>query len=394
MSLIALINFNIPYVFNYCRFVVDEKGLKMSKSLGNVVSPMDIIDGGSNQKESPAMGADTLRLWISGVDYTGDVCIGSNIIKQVSDSYRKLRNTLRYLIGNLNDFNLELNGIPLEELPSLDKYILGKLTSTVEEVEKGYESYQFYKVNSAITQFAVSDLSAFYLDIAKDRLYISSKNDKRRRSCQTVLFHLLDQMTLLLAPILPHMAEDVWQNIPFETEHSSVFEKGWISASNRFPSHENSFWDKIRLLRNDVNRCLELARQSKEAGAPQEVQVLIHSTDEEWSRALAAIQGDTDLLSPPKGTNGVDDLRFVLLTSQVHVVKSVEELGQSCPKYRIFEKDSESGASVGVTKASGHKCDRCWYYSPSVGHDTEHPEICPRCADAVRVDGYVVSDSE
>ena len=194
-------------------FVLDEKGYKMSKSLGNVVNPLQIIDGGNNKKTQPAYGADVLRLWVASVDYSGDVCIGDNIIKQTFESYRKLRNTARYMIGNVADFTPgdTGNGVPYENLPSLDKWMLGRLSSMVKEVENAYDEYQFNRAVNELLRFASADLSNFYLDIAKDRLYISSTDDFRRRSCQTVLQACLEGFAKAMAPILPHMAEDIWQ---------------------------------------------------------------------------------------------------------------------------------------------------------------------------------------
>lgn len=194
-------------------FVLDEKGYKMSKSLGNVVNPLKIIDGGNNKKAQPAYGADVLRLWVASVDYSGDVCIGDNIIKQTFESYRKLRNTARYMIGNVADFTPgdTGNGVPYEKLPSLDKWMLGRLSSMVKEVENAYDEYQFNRAVNELLRFASADLSNFYLDIAKDRLYISSTDDFRRRSCQTVLQACLEGFAKAMAPILPHMAEDIWQ---------------------------------------------------------------------------------------------------------------------------------------------------------------------------------------
>ena len=189
--------------------------MKMSKSLGNVVDPVKIIEGGSDQKLQPAYGADTLRLWVSGVDYTGDVCVGENIMKQVSDNSRKIRNTLRFLVGSLTDFNPAKDLVPHDQLPSIDKYMLGKLTEVVNEVEQAYDSYQFFRVVQSLIVFCNIEVSAFYLDLAKDRLYISNKQDFRRKSCQTVIYYLLEQLTTMLAPIVPHMAEDLWQNIPY-----------------------------------------------------------------------------------------------------------------------------------------------------------------------------------
>lgn len=374
-------------------FVLDEKGFKMSKSLGNVVSPNDIINGGSNQKEKPAMGADTLRLWVSGVDYSSDVCVGANIMQQCSESYRKLRNTLRYLIGNLADFDVEKDAVPVEQLPSLDRYILGRLSATIAEVESAYDDYQFYRANSAIFQFASVDLSTFYFDTAKDRLYISAKNDPRRRSCQTVLKHLLEQLTLAMAPIVPHMAEDVWQNLPYPRPSVSVFQTGWMGPEAQFPPHEEEIWTAVRILKDDVNRCIEKARQAKDAGASQDTRVVLHSDNAEVMNTLKKLLLNDQLLNVPDiqaGNNAVDDLRFILLVSQLDFADTIEQLRELCPAYCLDAKDTESGVSVGVARALGSKCDRCWYYGETVGADHEHSEVCPRCADVVKRDGYVV----
>lgn len=373
-------------------FVLDEKGYKMSKSLGNVVDPKIIIEGGSNQKENPAFGADTLRLWVSGVDYGEDVCLGSNIMKQVSESYRKIRNTLRYLLGSLNDFNPDIHSVKYQDLTSIDKYILGKLTETLHEVEDAYSNYTFYKANQAILNFLAIDLSAFYLDIAKDRLYISSVNDTtRRRTCQTVLYHCLLQITSMMAPLVPHMAEDVWQNIPFIKSTKSIFEHGWIVDNDRFSPFESEKWALIRKIRNDVNKCIEVARQQKELGASAEVRVLLHTENSTTASLLNSMKGDDSLLPISKATNGVDDLRFIFMTSQVEVVDEEVYLINKCPTYHVLKKDSESGISVGVTKANGKKCDRCWYYSDNVGEDHTHHDVCLRCASVIRTDGHKVS---
>ncbi|KAJ1637572.1 hypothetical protein T492DRAFT_834330 [Pavlovales sp. CCMP2436] len=180
-------------------FVLDEKGLKMSKSLGNVVDPLLVIAGGKDQKKEPPYGADVLRLWVSTVDYNSDVSIGPNILKQVFESYRKLRNTLRYLVGNLHDFSPKEHGVPIDQLPEIDRWMLSQLDALKIEVHDAYSTYQFYRASQALMRFAVSDLSNFYLDIAKDRLhisslYISAPDDPRRRSCQTVLSKLAEEM--------------------------------------------------------------------------------------------------------------------------------------------------------------------------------------------------------
>lgn len=369
-------------------FVLDEKGYKMSKSLGNVVDPITVIEGGSNQKEQPPYGADTLRMWVAGVDYSGDVCIGSNIMKQVSESYRKVRNTVRYLLGSLNDFNPATDAVPYDQLADVDKYILGKLSNVVTEVETAYSQYQFYKASQALTTFASTDLSAFYLDISKDRLYISNKADHRRRSCQTVLSIIAEQFATLFAPILPHLSEEAWQNIPYSKPVKSVFEKGWISADQRFAEHQSQTWEQLRVLRNDVNKCIELARQAKQAGASMECSVHIHTSDSTLKTLLDQMKGDATLTPTPVSTNSVDDLRFVFMVSQVHIYDNEEALKAACPDFQVLANASESGISVGVKKAQGKKCDRCWYYSESVGEDHDHPDICTRCAHVVKTDGY------
>jgi len=361
-------------------FVLDEKGFKMSKSLGNVIDPLEIIDGGKDQKEKPAYGADVLRLWVSTVDYSGDVCIGPNIIKQIFESYRKLRNTARYLIGSLSDFETE-NAVPYDALPQLDKWMLGRLTEVMSEVDTAYRDFQFYKVIQTLQQFTISDLSNYYLDISKDRLYISSPNDIRRRSCQTVMKALLENITKSIAPILPHMAEDIWVNIPYPTGFKSVFQSNWVLPT--FPITDDAHWSQVRKLRNDVNKVLENARNQKLVGASVEAQVFIHSDDEEMRVLLQKLKGDDMLLAVPENGNTVDDLRFILMVSGVKFVSSKQELFQICGEFSSQQK-TESGCTVGISKAEGKRCERCWLHDHTVGVEKDHPEICSRCANVVR----------
>eukprot|EP00428_Durinskia_dybowskii_P077639 CAMPEP_0170356710 /NCGR_PEP_ID=MMETSP0117_2-20130122/1318_1 /TAXON_ID=400756 /ORGANISM="Durinskia baltica, Strain CSIRO CS-38" /LENGTH=966 /DNA_ID=CAMNT_0010610827 /DNA_START=189 /DNA_END=3089 /DNA_ORIENTATION=- len=375
-------------------FVLDEKGYKMSKSLGNVIDPARIIEGGSNQKLEPAYGADTLRLWVSGVDYSGDVCVGSNIMKQVSESSRKLRNTMRYLLGSVSDFNPAVHAVPYEQLASLDKYTLGRLTETVKEIDAAYKEYQFSRVNQALLHFATSDLSVFYLETAKDRLYISSQDEFRRRSCQTVIAAVLVQLSVAMAPIVPHMAEEVWRSIPFQKPTLSVFERGWVRPDEMYPAFDVTKWDKLKSLRNDVNRCIEIARKNKLVGASMESKVYLYVQDKEEGVLLKSMLcGDAfgrQALSRDTSTVSVDDLRFVLMVSQVEICSSLEALQTACPDYQLLGKEGESGVAVGVTRADGKKCERCWYYSANVGEDHVHSELCLRCADVVTKDKYEI----
>lgn len=301
-------------------FVLDEKGFKMSKSLGNVVSPLHVIEGGNNKKKQPAYGVDVLRLWVATSDYSGDVCIGDGIIKQTFESYRKFRNTARYLIGNLADFTPSgenSNAVPYEELPSMDKWMLGTLSATLKEVDEATDEYQFNRAIQELLRFASADLSNFYLDIAKDRLYISSIDDARRRSCQTVLHACLEGFAKAVAPVLPHMAEDIWQNLPYEVTTESVFEGGWPTHLMEFPEYDVDQWSMVRGLRDDVNKVMEVARNDKLIGASLDAAAFVFVADEETRQTLKKLENDKNLIYPPVKTNGVDDLRTALMLSQV-----------------------------------------------------------------------------
>lgn len=369
-------------------FVLDEKGFKMSKSLGNVVDPAKIIEGGNNKKKEPAYGADVLRLWVANSDYSGDVLIGDNIIKQTFESYRKLRNTARYMIGTLSDFlpegEAESNAIAYDDLPSLDKWMLGRLSSVLNTVSDAMDNYQYQRAVQEILRFASSELSNFYLDVAKDRLYISAVNDSRRRSAQTVINACLEGFAKAISPILPHMAEDIWQNLPYNRPTESVFEGGWPVKLSEYPSHDNDTWDFVRAVRDDVNKMLEAARADKLVGASLDAAAYVYVPDEKQREKLRLLVGDENLISPPQKTNGVDELRTVLMLSQVRVVSSQSEVADSCDAKYISGTGTNSGCVVGVTKASGQKCGRCWFYDEEIGkHDLPHSDVCQRCNEAI-----------
>jgi isoleucyl-tRNA synthetase len=365
-------------------FVLDEKGFKMSKSDGNVIDPMQIIVGGNNQKVEPAYGADVLRLWVASVDYSGDVCIGQNIVKQTFESYRKLRNTARYLIGNLADFDPKSNAVPYEELPSLDKWMLARLSGVLKEVDEAMDQYQFQRAVQELIRFASADLSNFYLDVAKDRLYISAIDDVRRRSCQTVIHALLEGLAKAVAPILPHLAEDIWQNLPYTKSTESVFEGGWPSHLMSFPEHDSGKWDLVRSLRDDVNKMLEKARNDKLVGASLDAAVFVYAPDEGTRKTLESLVGDENLVYPPVKSNGVDELRTTLMLSQVKLVDSVTDIASFCEEIFISGSDTSSGCVVGVAKASGTKCGRCWFYDNQVGKlGLLHDDACQRCNEAI-----------
>ncbi|MEH2409357.1 isoleucine--tRNA ligase [Nostoc sp.] len=351
-------------------FALDEQGRKMSKSEGNVVDPNTIIEGGKNQKVEPAYGADVLRLWVSSVDYSGDVRIGKNIIKQMNDVRGKIRNTARFLLGSLDDFDPEKDAVPFEELSELDRYMLHRITEVFEEVTEAFESFQFFRFFQTVQNFCVVDLSNFYLDVAKDRLYISATDAFRRRSCQTVLKIAIDNLARAIAPVLCHTAEDIWQYLPYKTPYKSVFEAGWVQIEEKWRNPELAeFWSALRQLRTDVNKVLEQARIEKLIGSSLEAKALIHIPHKQLGDAIKAFN--------PVNGNGIDELRYLFLTSQVELLDSAE--GLQGLKYTAQTENW----GIGIVNADGEKCDRCWNYSTHVGESAEHPLICERCVAAL-----------
>ncbi|AFZ50190.1 isoleucine--tRNA ligase [Dactylococcopsis salina] len=355
-------------------FVLDEKGYKMSKSLGNVVDPAVIIEGGKNQKQEPAYGADILRLWASSVDYSADVPIGQGILKQLADAYRKIRNTVRFLLGNLHDFDPKYHGVLDENLPSLDRYMLHRTSEVFEEITAAFEEYEFFRFFQTVQNFCVVDLSNFYLDIAKDRLYISDTNSLRRRSCQTVLAIIVENLARAIAPVLCHTAEDIWQNIPYPTPHKSVFASGWIPKETGWKNPElGESWSKLREIRGEVNKVMEQARNEKLIGASLEAKVLLYVPDTGLREQLSQMNPTESI---GEGLN-VDELRYLFLASQVALVET-SEVVKTAPYYSETEL-----VSVGIIHADGEKCDRCWNYSPTVGQFENDPTICDRCHHAL-----------
>jgi isoleucyl-tRNA synthetase len=354
-------------------FTLDEQGRKMSKSLGNVIDPAIVIEGGKNQKEEPPYGADVLRLWVSSVDYSSDVAVSKNILKQMADVYRKIRNTARFLLGNLHDFNPARDAVPYDQLPELDRYLLHRMTEVFAEVTDAYDTYQFYRFFQTVQNFCVVDLSNFYLDIAKDRLYISAANSSRRQSCQTVLAIALENLARSIAPVLSHLAEDIWQAIPYPTPYQSVFESGWVQIDNAWKRPELADkWEQLRQIRDEVNRVLEKARADKAIGSSLEAKVMLYVGDLELRQTLGSMNPPNSLLG-----NGVDELRYLLITSQVELLEAPAPLAEL--KYQ----SQNDGLGIGVTDADGQKCDRCWNYSLQVGKSSLHSLLCERCIPAL-----------
>lgn len=355
-------------------FVLDEQGRKMSKSLGNVIDPNVIINGGKDQKKEPAYGVDVIRLWVSSVDYTNDVNIGQNILKQLVDIRNKIRNTARFLLGSLNDFDPVKDAVAYEDLPEIDRYMLHRISEVFTEVTAAFESFQFFRFFQTVQNFCVVDLSNFYIDIAKDRLYISDPNSFRRRSCQTVYAIALENLAKAIAPVLSHLAEDIWQFLPYKTPYLSVFESGWLSIDPAWNNRELADkWAKFRQLRTEVNKVMETARNDKAIGASLEAKVLLYVPDESLQQELELFNNCDSLTG-----NKVDELRYLFLSSQVELVSDISAI-------QTAEYKGESDfVSVGIVKADGEKCDRCWNYSTQVGKFADDPTICERCNAALK----------
>jgi isoleucyl-tRNA synthetase len=387
-------------------FALDEKGRKMSKSLGNVVDPAVLVEGGKNEKQEPPYGADVLRLWVSSVDYSADVPLGPGIVKQLADVYRKVRNTARYLLGNLHDFDPRPqadggNAIAIEDLPLLDRWMLQRTTTLIDAVsvdfecsdEQFEERFEFYRLFQALQKFCVVDLSNIYLDIAKDRLYVSAANSFRRRSCQTVLSLVVERLAVLIAPVLCHMAEDIWQNLPYPVAEKSVFERGWPTADRRWRLGPNELHnpqltmefkpfqlvkDLLEGLRPQVNRQLEACRKQGGKGQAQgaaagigsslEAQVQLELADDPQT---ASLREALALLDDPRARPEVDNLADWLLVSSVQIGGE--------PPAQLLAQACEAGVTVRIAKAAGQKCERCWHYETDIGDHAAHPTLCGRC---------------
>ncbi len=361
-------------------FTLDEKGRKMSKSLGNVVDPAVLVEGGNNEKKDPAYGADVLRLWVSSVDYSADVPLGPGIVKQLADVYRKVRNTARYLLGNLHDFDPRPiseggDAVPISELPLLDRWLLARTAELIDAVSADFERFEFYRFFQALQNYCVVDLSNFYFDIAKDRLYVSGAADFRRRSCQTVLQLVVERLAGLIAPVLCHMAEDIWQNLPYAVAERSVFERGWPQAPAEWRSalqaeEKIAIKDVRDTLRPRLNRLLEGCRSEGRLGASLEAHVqLVFDASQEGGQSVANLLRLVAASPQPQ----VDNLADWLLVSSLSIG------GEAPAEVLAISSEEGDGVSLRVARASGSKCERCWHYESDIGSHASHPTLCGRC---------------
>ena len=332
-------------------FVLAADGRKMSKSMGNVVEPQKIVN---------KYGADVLRLWTASVDYTNDVKIGENIILQLVEVFKKVRNTSRFILGNLYDFNPAENYVEYDKLNEIDKYALHKLQILIENVTAAFEDYEFYKYYQLIQNFVSVDLSSLYFDIVKDRLYTAGKDSLSRRSTQTVLFEILQALVRMLVPVTPHLAEDIWQHVIPEQrgDLESVLLTDWSKVNPQFKNEEiTAKWDKIIALREIVTRAIEPVRAEKKIGSSLEASVSIKVNNSEIEAILKAVEGE---------------LAGVFITSQAILVTEK-------PSTELLNRYSEGDYEIYVTSAVGVKCDRCWKYSGTLSEG-----ICPACREAIK----------
>ena len=336
-------------------YVVDGKGKKMSKSIGNVVAPQEVID---------KFGAEILRLWVASEDYRDDVKVSDEILKQVADAYRKIRNTIRYMLGNLFDFDPARDRIAYEELPQIDRWALARFEELKEKVVMAYERYEFHSIHQGLNYFSGMTMSAFYLDILKDRLYCSGAQSLARRAAQTVLHEILDGLLRLMTPVLSFTAAEAWESLhglaPDVPLDQGVF---FVEFPPLHPERRNveleQRWDKLVTVRSEITKALEGARQAKVIGHPLEAEVLLQVSGE-WTEFIGQEwQTIQEICIVSELTPCAD---FAVLDLVPYVSKELP------------------GLSVAVRQAPGDKCDRCWIRSTTVGQDQAHPQLCSRCS--------------
>jgi isoleucyl-tRNA synthetase len=336
-----------PYkAVNTHGMVVDGDGKKMSKSLGNGVKPEEIVE---------KWGADILRLWVASSDYHADIRISNDILKQLSEVYRKIRNTARYILGNLAGFDPETDQVTDSELLELDRWALAKLDALLASTHEDYNHYDFHHIYHDLHNFCTIDLSNFYLDVIKDRLYVEGTKSVARRSAQTAMYRILRGLSLVIAPILCFTAEEIWSFLPEDKNYKreSVVFNEIPKTSGDADVAFLSKWDRLIAVRDDVNKALEIARAAKKIGKSLEAKVVLGCKDELY-----------DFL-----TAEVDALPTLFIVSQVELSK--ENAG---------EPGAVEGLTVAVEPADGHKCERCWSFSETVGENAKHETLCARCA--------------
>jgi len=326
----------------------------MSKSLGNVVVPQKVIG---------ALGADVLRLWVAATDYSGELSVSDNILKHMAEAYRKMRNTLRYLLANLYDFDPARNLLAPEEMLELDRWLLEKTRRLQQEIRDAYDQYQFHLIYQKVYGFCVVELSSFYLDVIKDREYTNRAGSHARRSCQTAMYHAAEAMVRWLAPVLSFTAEEVWRHLPGEHD-PSVFISTWYELPDA-AEPDMRFWQRLLAVREAVRRDLERLRVDGKIGSSLDAEVDLYC-EPELAHQLVRLG---------------EELRFALITSYARVHPD-----EPRPKDAVAAGEVE-GLWVVVKPSEHGKCIRCWHHRQDVGADRDHPEICARCVENVIGEG-------
>jgi isoleucyl-tRNA synthetase len=344
-------------------FVVDAEGKKMSKSQGNVISPIKIMN---------TLGADVMRLWVAAADYRGEMTVSDEILKRASDSSRRIRNTARFLLGNLDGFTPDQALAPEDMLP-LDRWAVREAMKCQDQIEAAYDSYQFLQVYRITRDFCAGAMGAFYLDIIKDRLYTTPRDSQARLSAQTALYHVLEALVRWIAPVLSFTAEEIWKLVPGERE-DSVF---MATAYEGFPvfeeaQHDDKFWELAADLANSTKEAIEPKRANKVVGGSLDAVVHVLPKAQPGDAEFDAVQNMLDEFG--------DELRFLLIVSgaEIHGGGEIE------PPADRYETERWT---IWVAPSGDQKCVRCWHKRPDVGSDPEHPEICGRCVENVIGEG-------
>ncbi len=332
-------------------FTVDGEGRKMSKSLGNVVSPQDVMN---------KLGADILRLWVATTDYTSEMTVSDEILNRAADKYRRIRNTARFILANLNGFDPQTDLVPMDQLVALDLWMVQRAGELQKEIEADYLDYQFHLVSQKLMNFCTVELGSFYLDVIKDRQYTAKTEGHARRSCQTALYHIIEAMVRWMAPVMSFTAQEIWEALPARTE-TFVFTGTWYQGLSEVPAGPISgeFWQQLLAVRDEVNKVIEVARKEGKVGASLQAEVTLFADE-----ALAAQLNQLG-----------DELRFVLMTSTATVVAGAPAADATATAVK--------GLAVQVVTSTAPKCDRCWHHRHDVGANPAHPLICLRCVDNV-----------
>ena len=339
-------------------FTVDEKGRKMSKSLGNVIAPQKVMN---------SLGADVLRLWVASTDYSGEIGVSDEILNRAADSYRRMRNTVRFLLGNLAGFDPAMHSVAPADMVALDRWAMARIQALQDEVIAAYRSYDFHLIYQKVHNFCVTDLGGFWLDILKDRLYTMPAESPGRRSAQTAMHHVAEAMVRWLAPILSFTAEEIWRALPGERDESVFFASWWTLPAVALPAALD--WDAVIALKADVSRELERLRAAGALGAPLEagVDVFLDATQQARLAALG------------------DELRFVLITSAARLRPEAERPADAV----VASSVAKAGAWISIRVLDAVKCARCWHRCNDIGSVAGHPELCGRCACNVEGPGEV-----